>query len=181
MVGVENVSNFWHFDEARAAFIARAHKLGYEVRRSTMCSGHFGSVQALRKRLYIMLIKPDYERQRTRWSKPSRGKVSQRKVSDVLSASKAASQTLATTAKVVAVTPKQAHWYEGPTPVSILSKAPHGDPFHHDNRGYRVYDSSGTAATITTTSNMAPGGATQLYRDTRFDADIVRQLSVKEA
>ena len=39
MVGVENVSNFWHFDEARTAFIARAHKLGYEVRRSTMSSG----------------------------------------------------------------------------------------------------------------------------------------------
>ena len=43
------------------------------------------------------------------------------------------------------------------------------------------YDASGTSATITTTSNMAPGGATQLYRDNRFDTDIVRQLSVKEA
>ena len=181
MVGVENVSNFWQFEEARTAFIARAQKLGYEVRRSTMCSGHFGSVQALRKRLYIMLVKPDYENQRARWSKPSRGKAVKRSVADILSASNTDSLKLAQQSPVVTVTPKQAQWYEGPTPVSILSNAPHSDPFHSENRGYRVYDVQGTAATITTTSNMAPGGATQLYRDTRFGTDIIRQLSVKEA
>ena len=146
-----------------------------------MCSGKYGSIQSLRKRVYIMLIKPDYEAQRTRWSKPSTGRIVRRCVSDILSASKRDSVALSVTSPTVAVQPKQATWYEGPTPVSVLSCAPRQDPFHPDNRGYRVYDVLGTAATITTTSDMAPGGATQLYRDMRFKQDLTRQLSVKEA
>ena len=36
MVGVENVASFWEFEHARNAFTAKAHKLGYEVRKSTL-------------------------------------------------------------------------------------------------------------------------------------------------
>jgi transposase InsO family protein len=44
-----------------------------------------------------------------------------------------------------------------------------------------VYDTKGKGAVITSTSDMSPGGATQLYLDDRFEEPIVRQLSVKEA
>ena len=63
----------------------------------------------------------------------------------------------------------------------MLTTAPHKDPFHSSNRGFRVYSSKGTAATITTTTDLAPGGATQLYLDVRGGKSIVRQLSVREA
>ena len=63
----------------------------------------------------------------------------------------------------------------------MLTTAPHKDPFHCSNRGFRVYSSKGTAATITTTTDLAPGGATQLYLDERGGKSIVRQLSVREA
>ena len=43
-----------------------------------------------------------------------------------------------------------------------------------------MYDSNGKASTITTTHDLAPGGATQLYLDNRFGTPIIRQLSVHE-
>jgi transposase InsO family protein len=52
---------------------------------------------------------------------------------------------------------------------------------HPQNRGYKVFATNGKAAVITSTSDLAPGGATQLYLDKRFDRPIVRQLTVREA
>jgi hypothetical protein len=73
-------------------------------------------------------------------------------------------------------------WYKGPTQVGVLSNAPFlKEPTHTQNRGYKVFATNGRAAVITSTSDLAPGGATQLYLDNRFDRPIVRQLTVKEA
>ena len=180
MVGIENVASFWEFDNARKAFMTKAHKLGYEVRKSTLTSGHFGSVQALRKRVYIMLVKPEYEAERTRWTQPARPKHSTRTVHDIMSATPEQCSLLQSKVATVKVMPRSEEWYKGPVPVAMLSTAPHKDPFHKSNRGFRVYSSKGTAATVTTTTELAPGGATQLYQDVRGGQRIVRQLSVRE-
>ena len=80
-----------------------------------------------------------------------------------MSADQTLSRALRTPETVVNFNVKQEEWYHGPVPVALLSNTPHRDPLHKDNRGYRVYDADGPAATITTTSTLAPGGATQLY------------------
>ena len=158
MVGVENVASFWEFEHARKAFTAKAHKLGYEVRKSTLTSGRFGSVQALRKRAYIMLIKQEYEASRVRWTQPVKPQCLARTVGELMSATPAQCARLQSKVATIAVVPRSEDWYQGPTPVAMLTTAPHKDPFHCSNRGFRVYSSKGTAATITTTTDLAPGG-----------------------
>ena len=71
MVGVENVANFLKFDDARRGFTARARKLGYRTHIKVMNSSDYGSVQGLRNRMYVILIKHDYAQSRPRWSHPS--------------------------------------------------------------------------------------------------------------
>ena len=140
----------------------------------------YRSVQALRQRAYIMLIKPEHEAERARWTQPSKPKHSVRAVHDIMSATPEQCALFRSNVATVKVVPRSEDWYKGPVPVAILATAPHKDPFHKNNRGFRVYSSKGAAATVTTTTQLAPGGATQMYQDVRRGSSVVRQLSIRE-
>jgi site-specific DNA-cytosine methylase len=176
MVRVENVANFWKFADARKGFICRARKLGFRVHSRVMTSSDFGSTQGVRKRVYIALIKEDFADARPRWSHPARtGQEPLSTVSALLSATKELSEKLASQETVTLASMHHEPWYRGPMQVGILGNAPYpNDPTHSANRGYKVYDTQGKGAVITSTSDMSPGGATQLYLDECFEKPIVR-------